>query len=93
MLALVRTSQRRIERSPEADARTLPSGEKDTSSTSELWPGRVWRVFPEAVSHSLTVLSSEQEARRLLLLGQKATALTGLVWPRKVCRTVGCGTT
>jgi hypothetical protein len=67
--------------SSEADARTLPSGEKATALTESLWPSSVCFQAPVVASQSRTVLSSEADARTLPS-GEKATALTECCGPR-----------
>src|SRR5277367_5538803 len=59
----------------EADASSLPSGEKATALTPEICPSSVCSGVPEPASQSLTVLSYEADASSLPS-GEKATALT-----------------
>jgi hypothetical protein len=58
-------------RSPEADASSLPSGEKATALIGPEWPSSVCRAAPEPAAHSLTVQSLEADASSLLS-GEKA---------------------
>jgi hypothetical protein len=51
--------------SDEADARSLPFGEKATALTQSLWPSSVCFQAPVVVSQSRTVLSSEADGRTL----------------------------
>ena len=64
----------------EADATTLPSGEKATDVTQFEWPSSVSRAAPVAASQSLTVLSYEADATTLPS-GEKATDVTEFEWP------------
>lgn len=61
--------------SKEAEASSLPSSEKATAFTVEVWPLRVCWIRPKVMSHSLTVLSEEAKATNLVL-GEKATPVT-----------------
>jgi hypothetical protein len=62
----------------EADARTLPSGEKATALNQQLWPSSVCCQAPEVTSQSRIVSSMEADARALPS-GEKAIALTQLL--------------
>jgi hypothetical protein len=44
----------------------LPSSEKATTLTKLEWPSSVCSTTPDLASHSLTVLSSDADARALL---------------------------
>ena len=55
----------------EADASSLPSGEKATALIGPEWPSSVCRAAPEPAAHSLTVQSLEADASSLLS-GEKA---------------------
>src|ERR1700735_1415875 len=83
--APVVASQSRTVVSYEADASTLPSGEKATALTELLWPSSVCFQAPVVAFQSRTVLSYEADARTLPS-GEKATAKTELLWPSSVCR-------
>ena len=88
--APVAESQSRTVLSSEADATSLPSGEKATALTSSKWPSSVCSAAPVAKSQSRTVLSRENmppEADATSLpSGEKATVLTPFEWPSSVCR-------
>src|SRR5439155_1267519 len=70
----------------DADATSLPSGEKVTPETPSEWPSSVRRTAPVAESQSLTVLSSDADATSLPS-GEKATPETPFEWPSSVRRT------
>jgi hypothetical protein len=70
----------------DADASSLPSGEKATAVTQSEWPSSVCSTAPDPASHSLTALSRDADASSLLS-GEKATALIQLEWPSSVCST------
>jgi hypothetical protein len=72
--------------SSDADASSLPSGEKATALTQAEWPLSVCSAAPEPVSQSLTVPSLDADASSLLS-GEKATALTQAEWPSSVYST------
>ena len=67
----------------DADATSLPSGEKLTALTQSEWPSSVLRQDPVDVSHSRTVSSSDADATSLPS-GEKLTALTQPEWPSSV---------
>ena len=71
--------------SSDADATSLPSGEKATALTELEWPSSVCSAAPVAASQSLTVSSSDADATSLPS-GEKATALTQPEWPSSVDR-------
>src|ERR1700761_8837506 len=69
--------------SNDADAISLPSGEKATDMTLPLWPLSVDRAAPVAGSHRRTVLSYDADATSFPS-GEKATDLTTSSWPLSV---------
>src|SRR5437763_8620154 len=54
-------------------------------ASHRLWPLRVWRHLPEAVSQTLTVRSYDADASRLSSC-EKATDQTRPLWPSSVWR-------
>lgn len=58
-------SQRLTVFSSEADATTLPFGDKTTEVTQPNWHWSVWSLAPLVTSQSLTVLSHEAAATKL----------------------------
>ena len=81
----VPVSQSRTVSSDDADATSLPSGEKATALTRFEWPSSVLRQDPVPVSQSRTVSSPDADATSLPS-GEKATALTQSEWPSSVLR-------
>jgi hypothetical protein len=61
----VQMSHRRTVPSDDADASSLPSGEKATPRTGFLWPSSVRSVVHDRLSHSRTVPSSDADASSL----------------------------
>ena len=61
--------------SNKTNARTLPSDEKATTLTEDLWPSSVCLQTPVVASQSRTLLSNEADAKTFSS-GEKATALT-----------------
>src|ERR1700734_338933 len=75
------TSHKHTVLSLAAKASLLPSGEKTTELTIELWPSRADPMaVPASTSHKHTVLSSDAEAS-LLPSGEKTTEKTIELWP------------
>src|ERR1700678_2292432 len=82
------TSHKHTVLSLAAEASLLPSGEKTTELTDELWPSRADPMaVPVSTSHKRTVLSYDPEAS-LLPSGEKTTELTHELWPSKVRKEV-----
>ena len=77
-------SQSRTVWSLEADATSVPSGEKATALTEPVWPWSVCVVAPVAASQSRTVWSVEADAISVPS-DEKVTALAEPVWPWSVC--------
>ena len=73
MAAPVPASQSRTVRSVEADATSVPSGEKATALTEPVWPWSVCMAAPVAASQSRTVPSLEADATSVPS-GEKVTA-------------------
>ena len=73
MAAPVAVSQSRTVRSHEADATSVPSGEKATALTESVWPWSVCVVAPVAASQSRTVSSLGADATSVPS-GEKAIA-------------------
>ena len=71
---LVPVSQSRTVVSCEADAISLPSGEKAIALTSPKWPSSVLQHNPVSVSQNRTVVSYDTDAI-ILPSGEKSIAL------------------
>ena len=80
----VAACQSRTVWSSEADAISVPSGEKATALAVLVWPRSVCVVAPVAACQSRTTQSLEADATSVPS-GEKATALTMSVWPSSVC--------
>jgi hypothetical protein len=72
-------------RSSEPEARSVPSGEKDTLFTEPVWPSSVNNIVPSLTCHNRTVPSVELEAKSEPS-GEKATSVTLSIWPSRMRR-------